>query len=141
MVVQGGDLDPIGQRHTHDRIHLVLQQDHIPHHHRLGAHRLKRGPGGKTQGWGHLDTGHRHREIGAGDTDFEDTLLSVELAFGPRELLNLGRVERGIRRPDPAPPHHHNDEDPYCAREGDPWSRHTATSCRDGGWMGSVPPQ
>src|SRR5438093_11673146 len=69
VVVQGSDLKAITQRHTHDWIHLVFQQDDIPHHHHLVTHLLKRGPGSEAHRWSHLDTGCRHGQVGAGDTD------------------------------------------------------------------------
>src|SRR5262249_48579289 len=96
VIVQGRDLQPVGERFTHDWIHLIFEQYYVSHDQCLVTRLLKRRPRGETQGWCKLHAGHTDVEIAPWHTDFEDFLALVELAFGTRELLDLGRIESGF---------------------------------------------
>ena len=104
---------------------------------------MKGGPGGEAHRRGELDTGRRDGEIGAGDTDGEDTLFVVHLPLHARELLNTRRIELGIRRQALAhtPPPQHGYEHERCPHARDHALFHRATSFSDGARIGSVPPQ
>src|SRR5439155_6657012 len=91
-------LQPLVEGHAHARVHLVLQEDEVPHDHHVAARPLEGRPRSQAQGWRHSDTGCGHGEIGSRDGHLEDALLLIESALRARERLDPIRVEAGRRR-------------------------------------------
>ena len=73
MVVQRGDLDPALFHFGHDRVHFVLRQDQIAHHHRVITQRLKCDPPAERQARFDRDPVERYLELGSREANPIDT--------------------------------------------------------------------
>src|SRR5207244_1280923 len=92
-------LQAIVEGDTHHRIHLILRQAEIAHHHRVVAGAREGGPGGEPHRRRQVHTARHRMEIAARDGDLEDALFLVEVCRGPgapREAASVS--ERDPRR-------------------------------------------
>ena len=65
MVVQRRHLDAAREQLRHDRVHLLLGQDEIAHHHGAVAHFLEGKPAAERETWLQFDAVQRRLDIGA----------------------------------------------------------------------------
>src|SRR6266404_227611 len=97
MIVERRDIDSIVEKRGENRIHFVLQQHQVAHHHIRTIRRFGQcNPAAETEGRGRGDALDRHLQVAAGDIDLENACF--EVAFTVERFENLLIITRYVLR-------------------------------------------